>query len=624
MADLEFSDSIDSKESLDDHHTSLAELVFAAEQRPSGEVLVRKVHPRTSSARALAAAAAPYCFLHGVERRRPDGSGRLMAPPKRSFVAAVPHAESEGGRAFVHVLCVPGGDAQRTSWDWACLAVVSARLRPELFEPYLHLLHARWAALSAAQQQLAELVPPAEWDRLMQDVPMPHRAEPAAGRLGALDFGRTVLYYPQWGVDVADVAPPMLPSPLPDAALLCVARAVDAPPAPKLMLRLLQCALCGRSIALFSRSATLLTVTAEALRALLAPFEWQCAYEPVVPSKRYLDALAVRAADEPFIVGVLANMPLEGVSSSFVGPHHIAAISPRVHCFDVDNAAIITEPRGGAPRLPDGLRVALLSALEAFAEAAAVAAATLPSATVSTHQVREGVGYAANLDFATEPRRTATALRAISGEGIGALPLDTKDAAVRASKQRLEDICRRRGVKDLYGPTPDATGAWHTVEPTTAGAEQRRRLRLQKQLDSQREAAAAYQEAEGALLTAAHAAISHHLAPPADRRDDDRRSRRSIIGNRSSGAPLERAQGVVLWRLGPRYAEFGRELVESPHFDAAVQRGTRRAAMTPVARAFGMGGEAARSQRIGALRSLMARTNSLSRSASSFVREASS
>ena len=103
------------------------------------------------------AAAAPYCFLHGVERRRPDGSGRLMAPPKRSFVAAVPHAESEGGRAFVHVLCVPGGDAQRTSWDWACLAVVSARLRPELFEPYLHLLHARWAALSTAQQQLAEL-----------------------------------------------------------------------------------------------------------------------------------------------------------------------------------------------------------------------------------------------------------------------------------------------------------------------------------------------------------------------------------------------------------------------------------------------------------------------------------
>ena len=97
MADLEFSDSIDSKESLDDHHTSLAELVFAAEQRPSGEVLVRKVHPRTSSARALAA----------------------PAPPKRSFVAAVPHAESEGGRAFVHVLCVPGGDAQRTSWDWA-------------------------------------------------------------------------------------------------------------------------------------------------------------------------------------------------------------------------------------------------------------------------------------------------------------------------------------------------------------------------------------------------------------------------------------------------------------------------------------------------------------------------
>ena len=46
--------------------------------------------------------------------------------------------------------------------------------------------------------------------------------------------------------------------------------------------------------------------------------------------------------------------------------------------------------------------------------------------------------------------------------------------------------------------------------------------------------------------------------------------------------------------------------------------------MTPVARAFGMGGEAARSQRIGALRSLMARTNSLSRSAASFVREASS
>ena len=150
----------------------------------------------------------------------------------------------------------------------------------------------------------------------------------------------------------------------------------------------------------------------------------------------HLDALAARAADEPFIVGVLANMPLEGVSSSFVGPHHIAAISPRVHRFDVDNAAIITEPRGGAPRLPDGLRVALLSALEAFAEAAAaVSAATLPSATVSTHQVREGVGYAANLDFATEPRRTATALRAISGEGIGALPLDTKDAAVRASKQ---------------------------------------------------------------------------------------------------------------------------------------------------------------------------------------------
>ena len=35
-ADLEFSDSVDSKESLDDHHTSLAELVFAAEQRPSG------------------------------------------------------------------------------------------------------------------------------------------------------------------------------------------------------------------------------------------------------------------------------------------------------------------------------------------------------------------------------------------------------------------------------------------------------------------------------------------------------------------------------------------------------------------------------------------------------------
>ena len=109
-----------------------------------------------------------------------------------------------------------------------------------------------------------------------------------------------------------------------------MARAVDAPPAPKLMLRLLQCALCGRSIALFSRSATLLTVTAEALRALLAPFEWQCAYEPVVPSKRYLDALAARAADEPFIVGVLANMPLEGVSSSFVGPpasHRVSSVA---------------------------------------------------------------------------------------------------------------------------------------------------------------------------------------------------------------------------------------------------------------------------------------------------------
>ena len=456
-----------------------------------------------------------------------------MAPPKRSFVAAVPHAESEGGRAFVHVLCVPGGDAQRTSWDWACLGVVSARLRPELFEPYLHLLHARWAALSAAQQQLAELVPPAEWDRLMQDVPMPHRAEPAAGRLGALDFGRTVLYYPQWGVDVTDVAPPTLPSPLPDAALLCVARAVDAPPAPKLMLRLPQCALCGRSIALFSRSATLLTVTAEALRALLAPFEWQCAR-----ARRAFEAIPGCAGGARCRRAVHRRRPRQHASRGrFVvlrRPHHIAAISPRVHCFDVDNAAIITEPRGGAPRLPDGLRVALLSALEAFAEAAAVAAAALPRATVSTHQVREGVGYAAKLDFATEPRRTATALRAISGEGIGALPLDTQDAAVRASKQRLEDICRRRGVKDLYGPTPDATGAWHTVEPTTAGAEQRRRLRLQKQLDSQREAAAAYQEAEGALLTAAHAAISHHLAPPADRRDDDRRSRRSIIGARAA------------------------------------------------------------------------------------------
>ena len=295
-------------------------------------------------------------------------------------------------------------------------------------------------------------------------------------------------------------------------------------------------------------------------------------------------------------------MPLAGVSSSFVGPRRgIAAISPRVHCFDVDGAAIITEPRGGAPRLPDrrpSRRVAQPHLRRSPRPPPS------PRRRSRRPIVLAGRSARASACRASTPppsRGAPPARRGASPARSARLVLDTKGGAVGASNAKARRYRPPPRRKDLYGPTPDAAVLVDAWSPRPPGPSIRRRRsaagRNSSTPNERRRRPCVALEAEGALLTAAHAAISHHLAPPADRRAHDRRSRCSIIGARSSGSPLERARRV-LWRLGPRSAEFGRELAESPHFEAAVRVAAEvGTAMTPVARAFGMGGEAARSQR---------------------------
>ena len=68
---------------------------------------------------------------------------------------------------------------------------------------------------------------------------------------------------------------------------------------------MLNLALCGSSVLLFSRSASLLTLTLEAVLRLLAPFEWQFAYVPVLPDARSLEYLN---SPVPFLMGCLQGL----------------------------------------------------------------------------------------------------------------------------------------------------------------------------------------------------------------------------------------------------------------------------------------------------------------------------
>ena len=279
----------------------------AVELTPLSRSVYPDRHPHTQQAAQLAR----YCFPFGVlPSPRPQ--------PICSFVTAVTVAGGRtGDRLFLHVLIFPERYGTRL-WVPACVACAGRVLLPRLFRPYLEQLQLRWAAFAALQAGLSEEKFSAQvaedfagsWKEMTNTLALaPDIHLPPPGKLAAFELGDTLFCFagPSRATvsDLKALTIPTLPIPPPASAHLELTRRVHVPLPAALVVKLLGLVLTGAQCLVFSRSASLLTLTLEAVLRLLAPFEWQFAYVPLLPDARSLEYFN---SPVPFLMGCLQGL----------------------------------------------------------------------------------------------------------------------------------------------------------------------------------------------------------------------------------------------------------------------------------------------------------------------------
>ena len=338
--------------------------------------LVRSVypdkHPHTQHADQLAR----FCFPHGVlPSPRPQ--------PICSFVTAVTVGGTGGAgeRLFLHVLVFPERYGTQL-WVPACVACAGRVLLPRLFRPYLEQLQLRWAAFAALQLGLSEEKFSAQvaedfassWKAMANTLALaPDINLPPPGALTAFELGDMLFCF-------ATPAPyssprslkalylPTLPTPPPSRTHLELTRRLHVPLPPALAARLLGLMLTGSQCLLFSRSATLLTLTLEGLLALLAPFEWLGAYMPLLPDVAMLESLSTRG---PFLMGCLQHMRVGGSGEDTDQRERVSAlyaqrIQQSCYCFDLDQREEVGQCVEASLLIPPAFGAAIEAALATF------------------------------------------------------------------------------------------------------------------------------------------------------------------------------------------------------------------------------------------------------------------
>ena len=338
--------------------------------------LVRSVypdkHPHTQHADQLAR----FCFPYGVlPSPRPQ--------PICSFVTAVTVGGTGGAgeRLFLHVLVFPERYGTQL-WVPACVACAGRVLLPRLFRPYLEQLQLRWAAFAALQLGLSEEKFSAQvaedfassWKAMANTLALaPDINLPPPGALTAFELGDMLFCF-------ATPAPyssprslkalylPTLPTPPPSRTHLELTRRLHVPLPPALAARLLGLMLTGSQCLLFSRSATLLTLTLEGLLALLAPFEWLGAYMPLLPDVAMLESLSTRG---PFLMGCLQHMRVGGSGEDTDQRERVSAlyaqrIQQSCYCFDLDQREEVGQCVEASLLIPPAFGAAIEAALATF------------------------------------------------------------------------------------------------------------------------------------------------------------------------------------------------------------------------------------------------------------------
>jgi len=343
--------------------------------------LIRSVYPDKHPYTQQADQLARFCFPYGVlPSPRPQ--------PICSFVTAVTLAGGTGDRLFLHVLVFPERYGTRL-WVPACIACAGRVLLPRLFRPYLEQLQLRWAAFAALQAGLSEEKFSAQvaedfassWKAMSNMLALaPDIHLPPPGALTAFELGDTLFCFatPARATprQLAALCLPTLPTPPPSCTHLELTRRLHVPLPPALAVRLLGLVLTGSQCLLFSRSATQLALTLEALLALLAPFEWHGAYMPLLPDAVMLESLSTRG---PFIMGCLQHMRVGGRGEDTdireaVSAKYAQRIQQSCYCFDLDQREEVGQCEEASLPMPPAMGAAIQAALATFeVEATAVA-----------------------------------------------------------------------------------------------------------------------------------------------------------------------------------------------------------------------------------------------------------
>ena len=517
---------------------------------------VRVVYPNQK----LPGELARFCFPHGV-------TPSPKPQPMRTFATAVTAAGGTGDRLYLHVITYPERYGSKL-WVPACIACAGQTFLPGLFRPYLEQLQMRWSAIAALQAGLSADKVGAQvaadfaqaWAALNAGIKLaPDIKLPAHGALGAFELGDALFCFtrPEKGartVAAADLEKPPVPDPAPKRVFLDLPKAIHVPLPPGLMVKLLNLALVGSSFLLFSRSATLLTATLEALLSLLAPFEWQYAYVPLLPDFEMLEYLT---SPVPFIMGCLQGMelPPEVAPRENISAGYAQHLCPTAFCFDLDQQDEVGLAKADFLPMPAALAKELEGALAEFSETArrAVARVSGVDADDTVSSIHEAATYDRPVTFAPPPTR--------KGGVLARMRSRPPAAAIEAGVTR--DDHQRPTTKTAVPAEPDETTEVSMEEALE------RQTNMRSALSGRLDAAAQWQRAEAKLLDKVRHDIVSMLCPPEEPRQHtpDNDDARQLALEQA----LERARQAVKGRFA-RDPEFAEALVMSQHFSWLVEQ----------------------------------------------------
>ena len=527
--------------------------------------LVRSVypdqHPHTQHADQLAR----FCFPHGVlPSPRPQ--------PICSFVTAVTVVGGTGDRLFLHVLVFPERYGTRL-WVPACVACAGRVLLPRLFRPYLEQLQLRWTAFAALQTGLTEGKFSAQvaedfassWKAMANMLALaPDIHMPPPGALTAFELGDTLFCFamPARATprQLAALCLPMLPTPPPSCTHLELTRRLHVTLPPALAVRLLGLVLTGSQCLLFSRSATLLTLTLEALLALLAPLEWTGAYMPLLPDVAMLESLSTRG---PFLMGCLQHMRVGGSGEGTdprerVSANYAQRIQQSCYCFDLDQREEVGQCEEASLPMPPAMGAAIEAGLVTFElEATAISLEhqrvldmlhpeneALENADPEDHEQLPPLEEAGTYDRPLTFRPPRTASRSELERRSSRPPAAAIVAGVVRGKAELPYAPASEAA---VPPPPTALGKLTEVQAT------KRRDRANETMAAHLKAATRWHAAETRLLDVVHAEIGH-LCPPEDPVADDEaleRAKAAVAKQLPPKTPPGFAHAVVQGLLGP-------------------------------------------------------------------------